>query len=235
MGLAIIVPSISFDDANLGKVTLTGNVPISGLIINLEDTYYGTAVDLECSYLPGNTTQRGVAWSIVSGGEYASISGSTLTILSGASNNDVTVKCTSVSNPNIAAEKTIKVTYSEDGWYNFTEDMIVDGLTLNDLNGQIKTGIPGKRKVILLPIPQNASVLKLKIIGNFTNEKDTVSFINTDNLNTVPVDATHFTNWNSTVNTEISIPIQSGDVSAVCWQQINDTIYGIGNKVYKFE
>lgn len=111
MGLAIIVPSISFDDANLGKVTLTGNIPISGLLINLEDTYYGTAVDLECSYLPVNTTQRGVAWSIVSGSEYASISGSTLTILEGASGSNVTIRCTSTSNPSISAEKTITIYY----------------------------------------------------------------------------------------------------------------------------
>lgn len=111
MGLAIIVPGISFDDANLGKVTLTGNIPISGLLINLEDTYIGTAVDLECSYLPVNTTQRGVAWSIVSGSEYASISGSTLTILEGASGSNVTIRCTSTSNPSISAEKTIIVYY----------------------------------------------------------------------------------------------------------------------------
>jgi hypothetical protein len=237
MGLAIIVPSISFADANLGKVTLSGNEPIRGLYINLEDSYAGTTVDLKCSYLPANTTQRNVVWSIESGSEYASISGSTLTILSGASHNDVTVKCTSASNPSISATKTISVTYESGGivWHDFTEDMIVENRTISNIDGQITDGGQVIRKVLLLPIPQNVSTLRLKIIGNFTNENDTVSFINTDNLNTVPVNATHFINWNSTVNTEISIPIQSGDVSVVCWQKINDTVYGIGNKVYRFE
>lgn len=114
MGLAIIVPSICFEDANLGKVTLNGNVPIKGLYINLKDYYFSTeGIDLKCSYLPANTTQRNVVWSIESGSEYASISGSTLTISSGAKNNNVTVKCTSVSNPTVTAEKTIVVTYGE--------------------------------------------------------------------------------------------------------------------------
>lgn len=111
MGLAIIVPNISFNDTNLGRVTLSGNVPIRGLDINLTDSYTGTKVDLKCSYLPANTTQRNVVWSIESGSEYASISGSTLTILSNAKNNNVTIKCTSVSNPTVTAEKTIAVTY----------------------------------------------------------------------------------------------------------------------------
>lgn len=112
MGLAIIVPIVSFNDANLGKVTLSGNVPIRGLYINLEDSYTDELVALKCSYLPANTTQRDVVWSIKEGSEYASVSGNVLTILSGASNNDVVVKCTSSSNPNVTAEKTIKVTYN---------------------------------------------------------------------------------------------------------------------------
>lgn len=115
MGLAIIVPGISFDDANLGKVTLSGNVPIRGIYINLEDSYIGATVDLKCSYLPANTTQRNVIWSIESGNEYASVSGSVLIIREGANNNDVVVKCTNVSNPSISANKTIKVTYNQSG------------------------------------------------------------------------------------------------------------------------
>ena len=135
MGLAIIVPSISFDDANLGKVTLSGNVPIRDLYINLENYYTGTEVDLKCSYLPVNTTQRDVVWSIESGSEYASISGSTLTILPGALNNDVTIKCASSINPNIVAEKTITVTYDGSGEYilkldNYTLSQ-VDKRTIN--------------------------------------------------------------------------------------------------------
>ena len=237
MGFAIIVPSISFEDVNLGKVTLSGNVPIRGLYINLENSYTGTKVDLKCSYLPANTTQRGVIWSIESGSENASISGSTLTILSGASNNDVTIKCTSASNPSISATKTISVTYQggEIVWYDFTSNMVVDNRSINSGDGKISGGSGGIRKVLLLPIPQNASVLKLKRIGDMSYEATIVSFISTDNLNTVPVNATHFTSWDNVTNIETSIPIQNGDVSVVCWQQINDVVYGIGNVVYRFE
>lgn len=115
MGLAIIVPNTSFGDTNLGKVTLSGSVPIKGLYINLEGSYTGAKVDLKCSYLPANTTQRDVVWSIESGGEYASISGSVLTILQGAVNNEVAIRCTSASNSSIYATKTIHVTYQASG------------------------------------------------------------------------------------------------------------------------
>jgi hypothetical protein len=115
MGLAIIVPSISFDDANLGKVTLSGNVPIRDLYINLENSYTGTTVDLRCSYLPANTTQRNVIWSIEEGSEYALISSSTLFINPSASNSPVTIKCTSFENPTINTVKTITLTYSDGG------------------------------------------------------------------------------------------------------------------------
>lgn len=147
MGLAIIVPSISFDDANLGKVTLSGNVPIRGLCINLNDSYLGTTVNLKCYYLPANTTQRDVVWSIKSGSEYVSISGSVLTILQGASHNDVTIKCTSTSNPTVVAEKTITVTYNAGGEtepiYNI-ENYAVNGDTskIITLGYNLLTGLP---------------------------------------------------------------------------------------------
>lgn len=111
MGLAIIVPSISFEDANLGKVTISGNVPVRVLDINLRNSYVGTEVDLKCSYLPTNTIQRNVIWSIESGSEYASISGSILTINSSAINSPVTIKCTSAENSSISTIKTITLTY----------------------------------------------------------------------------------------------------------------------------
>lgn len=111
MGLAIIIPSISFEDANLGKVTIGGNVPIKNLYINIEDSYTGTLVNLKCSYSPVNTTQRNVVWSIESGSEYASINGSVLQILSNANNSSVVIKCTSVENPNINTSKIVKLTY----------------------------------------------------------------------------------------------------------------------------
>lgn len=115
MGLVIIIPKVSFADANLGKVTLSGDIPITGLSINLEDSYVGTTVALVASFFPATTTQRNVIWSIESGDEYASVTGSTLTIKPNASRNNVAIKCTSVSNPSISATKTISLTYYEEG------------------------------------------------------------------------------------------------------------------------
>lgn len=233
MGLAIIVPGMSFDDANLGKVTLSGNEPIRRLYINLEDSYFGTEIDLKCSYSPANTVQRDVIWSIESGSEYASIDGSTLSILPEASLNDVTIKCTSVSNPSVAAEKTIKVIYGgEIVWRDFTEDMIVEGKVIDSDTGQIKDGDKSSRQVLLLPIPHNASALMLKRIGDKLTSP--VSFIAIDNLNNTPVDATHSIKWVDVNSPEISIPIQNGDVSVVCWQQVSNNILGIGNIQYSF-
>lgn len=118
MGLAIIVPSISFADSSLGKVTISGNVSIQNLYINIEDSYTGTLVELKCSYFPVNTTQRNVVWSIESGNEYASINGSILQISSNANNSSVVIKCTSVENPNINTTKIVKLTYFNKGELN---------------------------------------------------------------------------------------------------------------------
>ena len=117
MGIAIIVPGVSFADANLGKVTLQGNVPVTGLDISGPSTVSGSTN--AAKYLPvvtpAATTQRGITWSVTSGSSYASINSSTgiLTVLSGASSSSVTICATSSANPSITGEKTITVTYDE--------------------------------------------------------------------------------------------------------------------------
>lgn len=120
MGIALIVPDISFADENLGKVTLTGNIPITGLSITGPDSAIGAAdaATFVPAFTPINTTQRGVQWSVVSGSNYASIDNSTgaLSILSGASGAPVTIRVTSLDNNTIFAEKTISVTYSGSGF-----------------------------------------------------------------------------------------------------------------------
>lgn len=120
MGIALIVPDISFADANLGKVTLSGLVPITGIAIVGPDSAVGAsdAAEFVPSFTPINTTQRGVQWSVVSGSTYASINNSTgaLTILPGASGASVTIRVTSSANNTIFAEKTISVTYSGGGF-----------------------------------------------------------------------------------------------------------------------
>lgn len=110
MGLALIVPGISFASKNLGQVTPLGYEPITGLAISGPDTVTGSAVFTPI-YTPANTSQRGVAWSIVSGGTYASINASTgeVTALSGASASPVTIRVTSTEDASIYAEKTISV------------------------------------------------------------------------------------------------------------------------------
>lgn len=116
MGIALIVPDISFAGANLGKVTLQGVVPLTGLAISGPDSVSGAgnAATYLPVFTPANTTQRGVTWSIVSGGTYASINSASgvLSVLQGASANSVTIRVTSTANASIFAEKTIAVTYS---------------------------------------------------------------------------------------------------------------------------
>ena len=115
MGIALIVPDISFAGANLGRVTLQGNVPITGLSISGPDSVIGTAnaATYIPVFTPANTTQRGVTWSIESGGTYASINSASgvLSVLQGASANSVTIRVTSIADASIFAEKAIAVTY----------------------------------------------------------------------------------------------------------------------------
>lgn len=118
MGVAIIVPGISFADANLGKVNISGDVPVQALIIKGDSSYTGINAQLSVSYLPISTTQRNVEWSIVSGNEYASINSSgLLTIKRGTNAGRVNVKVVNTDNPNVYANKEIVVTY-----YNSDED-----------------------------------------------------------------------------------------------------------------
>lgn len=119
MGIALIVPDISFAGANLGQVTLQGNVPITGLDIFGPDSVVGAvaAATYLPEYTPANTTQRGVSWSIQSGSAYASINSASgaLSVLQGAAAASVTIRVTSTTNSSIYADKTISVTYAASG------------------------------------------------------------------------------------------------------------------------
>lgn len=115
MGLALIVPNISFESANLGRVTIAEDVPLVSLAVSGPDSVTGAedAQQYSAAYTPANTNQRAVVWSIQSGGQYASISASSgmLSVLEGATAAAVTIRVTSSVNPSIYAEKTIAVTY----------------------------------------------------------------------------------------------------------------------------
>lgn len=115
MGLALIVPGISFSGANIGRVTPAEDIPITGLAISGPSSITGgaDAAQFVAEYTPSTTSQRAVTWSIVSGASYASISASgVLSVLQGATSSAVTIRITSSVNPSIYAEKAITVTYA---------------------------------------------------------------------------------------------------------------------------
>lgn len=116
MGIAIIVPNVSFASANLGQVTVVGGGSLQSISIDGPSSVVGTtdAATFDVIYNPTTTADRGVTWSIVTGSSYASIDSSTgeITILSGASYAEVTIRATSTVDPTIYADKTIHVTYA---------------------------------------------------------------------------------------------------------------------------
>lgn len=125
MGIAIIVPNVSFAGNNIGKVTLSSDgggsegggggsdvIDVTAITINGPSTVNtkSNTATYSVAYTPSNTTQKGVKWSIESGSDYASIAqnNGTLTVKKTGS---VTIKATSTHNPSITATKTISVTY----------------------------------------------------------------------------------------------------------------------------
>ena len=121
MGVAIIIPGVVFTE-NLGKVTLGGggssgggdvtveveSIAISGsATVNTSSNKATYSVD----YTPTNTTQKGVTWSLESGGEYATIdSMGTLTVKGSGS---VTIKAVSKYNEAVTAKKVVSVVFNE--------------------------------------------------------------------------------------------------------------------------
>ena len=113
MGLAIIVKGVSFADADLGSVTLSGNRPIEALSIVGDSSVIGSAT-YRVNLYPANTTQRGIVWSIDSGGAYATINPNTgeLFAIEGADEDTVVIRATSSSDNTIYATKTLTVSFS---------------------------------------------------------------------------------------------------------------------------
>ena len=113
MGIAIILKDSDFSSLNLGKVELGKKVEIlRSIAIIAEDSYSGSTAQLHCAFEPLNTTYNSVKWSIVEGGDYASIDTDSglLVIKTGANNSNVKVRATSTHSSSIIAEKTIAVT-----------------------------------------------------------------------------------------------------------------------------
>lgn len=112
MGKAIIITDVSFANAGLGKVSLVQNEPLESLsIAPINDVIEGS-YQMQVTYNPATTSERGVEWSIVSGSEYASIDQSgLLTVIAGATNDEVVIRARSLVNSSIYVDATIVVNY----------------------------------------------------------------------------------------------------------------------------
>lgn len=175
MGVAIIIPGVVFTE-NLGKVTLVGggssgggdvdvkveSIAISGLAtVNTSSNKATYSV----AYTPANTTQKGVTWSLESGGEYATIdSMGTLTVKGSGS---VTIKAVSKYNAAVTTKKVVSVVFNnkvpESGEYTELEYVGTKGGNYLQTNTIMENG----QKIILkakLPIANNQSTVARQFI-----------------------------------------------------------------------
>lgn len=117
MGVAIIIPGVVFTE-NLGKVTLVDGggdvtVEVKSIAIAGSATVNTSSnkATYSVAYTPTNTTQKGVTWSLESGGEYATIdSMGTLTVKGSGS---VTIKAVSKYNAAVTTKKVVSVVFNE--------------------------------------------------------------------------------------------------------------------------
>ena len=139
MGIAIIIPDVDFSGAGLGRVTLTGNVPLIDIAINGPSSVTGDTAKYEAVFTPSNTTERGIVWSVVSGGAYATINqAGVLQIQTGASSSLVTIRASSSYDPSIYAQKNITVTYQPGASFDLGTYMWMPGERMSD--GSINPG-----------------------------------------------------------------------------------------------
>ena len=121
MGVAIIIPGVVFTE-NLGKVTLVGGgssgggdvaVEVKSIAISGSDTVNTETnrATYSVAYTPTNTTQKGVTWSLESGGEYAAIDQSGVLTVKGSGS--VTIKAVSKHNAAVTAKKVVSVVFYE--------------------------------------------------------------------------------------------------------------------------
>ena len=146
MGLAFIVPDVNFSNARMGKVHLIGDRPLMALsIMGPNDVRLRSQFSVVTT--PYNSTQRDIQWSITTGGSYATITqNGVVEALPGANNSEVVIAATSVDNPDIQAEKNIRVTYTSG------EVTILKNVTAG-VGRYVDTGI----------IPANGQTLRIQI------------------------------------------------------------------------
>ena len=135
MGIAILVPGADFRSNNLGQVTPARSLPLQGITIEGVSSAYITA-QYYAVLNPTFTTQRNVLWSIVSGSQYATITSSgILAVKPNVSGENVTIRCTSIENPNIYAEKVVQVISSGVAYFDWimsdgTDFVVMPGLAV---------------------------------------------------------------------------------------------------------
>lgn len=170
MGVAIIIPGVVFTE-NLGKVTLGGgggdvDVEVESISISGSATVNTSSnkATYSVAYTPTNTTQKGVTWSLESGGEYATIdSMGTLTVKGSGS---VTIKAVSKHNTAVTAKKVVSVVFNEvheSGEYTELEYVGTKGGNYLQTNTIMENG----QKIILkakLPIANNQSTVARQFI-----------------------------------------------------------------------
>lgn len=133
MGVAIVVPGASFRENNLGQVTPTRTLAITGIAIDGPDSVFVTG-RFSARLIPTFTTQRTVTWSIVSGGQYASIDNAgNLSVRPNVSGQSVTIRCVSTINPAAYGEKTVQVVSSSVAYFDWlstdgTDFVVMPGL-----------------------------------------------------------------------------------------------------------
>ena len=170
MGVAIIIPGVVFTE-NLGKVTLGGgggdvDVEVESISISGSATVNTSSnkATYSVAYTPTNTTQKGVTWSLESGGEYATIdSMGTLTVKGSGS---VTIKAVSLHNSSVTAKKVVSVVFNdgqEDNEYTELEYVGTKGGNYLQTNTIMENG----QKIILkakLPTANNQSTVARQFI-----------------------------------------------------------------------
>lgn len=116
MGIAILLTGTNFSDANLGQVTLSDPVAVQSISLeNNINSYIGKSFKLAVDFTPINTSERGVVWSIISGGSYAIIDSATgdVTVDENANSNTITIQVASTSDGTLIATHDVVVTYNE--------------------------------------------------------------------------------------------------------------------------
>lgn len=132
MGRMILIPGADYSGINLGKVTPNEGLPIEGISISGPGAAYGTA-DYKATLWPTFTDERNVAWSIVSGDSYATISSEgRLSVAAGASQSPVSIRCASLDNPNIYADKVVLCSSGTLVYYDYIQGDGVGAYTAID-------------------------------------------------------------------------------------------------------